>query len=81
MIVTITRPIQNHTPWNQESSYLMLELQAANIVAASEESLGAIETTTPKSSPLSASTMTKSPGFMPLGADDDRIKQRWLRLN
>lgn len=59
----------------------MLELQAANIVAASEESLGAIETTTPRSSPLSASTMTKSPGFIPWGADEDSIRQRWLRLN
>jgi hypothetical protein len=46
-------------------SYLMLELQAAKIVAASGESRGAIDTTTPRSSPLSASTMTKSPGLIP----------------
>ena len=54
----------------------MLELQAANIVAASGESLGAIETTTPRSSPLSASTITKSPGLMPRGADEDSIRHR-----
>ena len=59
----------------------MLELHAAKIVAASGESLGAIDTTTPRSSPRSPSTMTKSPGLMPCGADEDRIRQRWLRLN
>ena len=57
-------------------TYLILELQAANIVAASGESLGAIETTTPRSSPLSASTITKSPGLMPRGADEDSIRHR-----
>ena len=46
-------------------TYLMLELQAAKIVEASGESRGAIDTTTPRSSPLSASTMTKSPGLIP----------------
>ena len=59
-----------------ETAYLMLELQAAKIVAASGESLGAIETTTPRSSPLSASTMTKSPGLMPRGADEESMRQR-----
>jgi hypothetical protein len=56
--------------------YLILELHAAKIVAARGESLGAMETTTPRSSPLSASTMTKSPGLMPRGAEEERIKQR-----
>ena len=56
--------------------YLMLELHAAKIVAARGESLGAMETTTPRSSPLSASTITKSPGLMPGGAEEESIKQR-----
>ena len=42
----------------------MVEAQAVKIVVSMGESLGAIATTIPISSPRSPSTITKSPGYV-----------------
>ena len=59
----------------------IVDAQAAKIDVIIGESLGAIATTTPRSSPRSPSTITKSPGLTLPGAAGERMKQRWQRLN
>jgi hypothetical protein len=54
---------------------------AAKMDETMGESRGAMATTTPRSSPRSPSTMTKSPGLTWLGAAGDKMKHRWQRLN
>ena len=51
-----------------------IALFAAWRVVAREESLAAMKTTTPKSSPLSASTITKDPSSTPVAIESSSIK-------
>ena len=54
----------------------IVDAQAAKMDVIIGESLGAMATTTPKSSPRSPSTITKSPGLTLPGAAGERMKQR-----